>query len=75
MSNEIGRLLKRIIYIEGKYTCFFIQRHEVTQYSKVTYRHIVYDIITHKKETHRVQLTLGSDKLTYDVPVYTPQQI
>ena len=72
MDNEIGRLFKVIIYIKGTDTYLFIHRHKVSQDIKVTYNLIVCNIRPQKKETHRVKLTVSSNKLTYDVPVSTP---
>ena len=47
--NEISHPFQGIRYIEETDTYFFIHRHEMTQYSKVTYCHIVCDIIPQKK--------------------------
>ena len=46
--------------------------HEIPQGIKFAYSRIVCNIRPQKKETHRVWLTLGGDKLTYNVPVSTP---
>ena len=46
--------------------------HKVPQYAKVTYFCIVSSICPQKKETHRVQLTLVGDKITFYGPVSTP---
>ena len=43
----------------------------MNQYSNVTYIQIVYDIRPKKKETHRVRLTVGGNKLTYNKAVST----
>ena len=72
MENNIGRLFQGIRYIKGTETCFFIHRHKVPQESIVTYSRIVCDIIPQKKETHKVRLAVGGNKLTYDSPVSTP---
>ena len=53
-------------------TIFFIHRYKLPQSNKVTYSHIVCDILTQKKEIHRVKLTVGGDKLISDGPVSTP---
>ena len=71
-GNEIGRLFQGILYIEGTDTCFFIIKHEVNQDIKSTYSRIVCDIRPQKTKTHRVQLTVGGDKLSYEGPVSTP---
>ena len=72
MSNEIGRLFQGLEDIQVNNTYFFIRRHEVPQDAKGTYCLIVWDIRPQKKETHRVQLTVEGEKLTFDGPVYTP---
>ena len=69
MENEIWRIFQGIRYIEGTDTCVFIHRNEPPQESKATYNQILCDIRPQRKETHRVQLTVGSKKLTYDGPV------
>ena len=75
MVNDIGHILQGIRYIKGTDTCSFTHKHEVLQDRKITYIRIVCDIRPHKKETNRVQLTVGGEKLSYDVPVSTPQNI
>ena len=72
MSNEIWRLFQGIVDIKVTYTCFFIHNHEVHQDRKVTYIRIVCDIRPQKKEIHRVQLTVGGEKLYYYGPFSTP---
>ena len=75
VANNIGRILQGIRCIKVTYTCYFIHRHKVTQYSKVTYSRIVCDIMPHNKETHILRVAVGCDKLTYNGPISTPQQI
>ena len=72
VSNDTGCLFQGIRDIKGIETCFFIHMHDVPQDRKVTYIHIVCKIRPQKKETHRLLLTVGGDKLTYDGPVSTP---
>ena len=72
MENEIGRIFQGIRYIKGTDTCFFIHRYEVSQDIKVTYSRIVCYTRLQKKETHRVRIEVGGDKLTQDGPVSTP---
>ena len=74
MTNWIGRLFKIIRDIKGTDTCFFIHRQKVLKYSKVSYSRKLCNIRPQKKETHRVRLTVGDYKLTYDVPVSTPTE-
>ena len=63
MENEIRRLFQGIRDIEGTYICFLTNRHEVTQYRKVTYRRILRKIKPQKKETHRVRIKVGEKKI------------
>ena len=72
MSNEIVQLFQGLGDIQGTKTCFFIHRHKFPQYAKVPYFRIVCNIRPQKKETHIVRLTVGGDKITFDIPVYTP---
>ena len=72
MPNEIVRFFQGLWDIQGTNTCFFIHRHEVPQDAKVTYCRIVCDIRPQKKETNRVLLTVGGDKLIFYGPVSTP---
>ena len=72
MENEIGNIFQGIRGIKGTEKCIFIHRHEVPQEINVTYIRIVCDIRTHKKETHRVRLSVGGNNLTYDDPVSSP---
>ena len=72
IENEIGCLFRRIQDIEGTDICLFIYKHEVPKDRKITYSHIVCNIRTQKKETHRLLLTVGGNKLSYNGPVSTP---
>ena len=54
------------------YTCFFVHQCKVLQDIKVTYCCIVCDIIPQKKDTQKVYIMVGGDKLTYYVLVSTP---
>ena len=73
MSNEIGRLFQGIEDIEGTNIFLSIHRHKVAQDAKVTYCRIVCNIRHQKKETYRVRLTVGGDRLTFNIPVSTPR--
>ena len=72
MANAFGNLYQGITDIKGTDTCFLIHRHEFPQDSKVAYILILCDIRPQKKETHRVRLTVGGNKLTYYGPVSIP---
>ena len=47
-------------------TIFFVSRHTIPSNKKNTYANFVCDIKLSNTETHRVRLTVGGDKLTYD---------
>ena len=71
-SNEIGRLAQGVgNRIKGKNTISFIHRSEVQAGKRVTYGHIVVSIRTNKTEIHRVKITVGGDKLSYEGPTAT----
>ena len=50
---------------------FFIHHSEVPAGKRVTYGRIVVSIRHNKAERHRVHITMGSDKLSYDGPTST----
>ena len=50
----------------GNDTIFFIPRTSVPKDKKVTYGRLVSNIRPLKTETHRVRITVGGDKLTYN---------
>ena len=72
MANEIGRLFQGILDIEVMETCFFVHKHKVPWYRKVAYSRIALDIRPQKKETRRLWLTVGGEKLFCNGPVSTP---
>ena len=72
MVNDIGCLFQLIRYIEGTEMCLLDHRHEVPKYRKITYICIVCDIRPHKKENHKMQLTVGGNRITYYGTVPTP---
>ena len=53
-------------------TIEFISKRDLPPTSKVTYASFVCDIKPHKKETHRVRLVVGGDRLTYDDDAGSP---
>ena len=66
-SNEIGRLSQGVgNRIKDTNTIFFIHHSEVPEGKRVTYGRIVVSIRPNKAETHRVWITVGGDKLSYD---------
>ena len=73
VSDEMGRLTKgNDTDIEWTDTMEFIQKNEVSQHIKVTYCSFVYDVQLFKKETHRVRLVVGGDRLEYDFDTGSP---
>ena len=65
LSNEWGRLADGNIYgIKGTKTIAFIPKHQVPRDRDVTYATYVCDIKPLKKETHRVRITVGGDRLS-----------
>ena len=49
MANEISRIFQVIRDIQIIDICFLIHSHNFTQYSKVTYCRIVFDIRPHQR--------------------------
>ena len=74
-GNEIGRLAKGMPgRVDGTNTLFFIYEEKIPQdrIKDVTYRRVVCDVWEVKKEEHRIQLTLGGDRINYTGDVSTP---
>ena len=64
-SNEIGRLTQGNTFgIQGTNTMEFITKDEIPDKAKVTYASFDCNLRSMKKETHRVQMVVGGDKLT-----------
>ena len=72
MENYIGHIFQGIRDIKVTNTCLLIHRNKVPQDRKFACIRTVCNIRPQKKETHRLQLSVRGDKLTYDGPVYTP---
>ena len=72
IENYIGTLFQGIRDIERTDVCLFIQIHEVPQDRNVDYICILYNIVSHKKLTQRVRLTVGGNKPTYNGTVSNP---
>jgi hypothetical protein len=64
-ANELGRLAQGISYIKGTHTIVFIQAAEIPKERTVTYGRLVCDIRPQKAEQHRMQLTVGGDRIDY----------
>ena len=69
--NYIGHLFQGIVNIKGTNTCLLIHRKKLPQGAKVTYFCIVCNILPHKKAMHWVKITVGGEKLTFEIPVST----
>jgi hypothetical protein len=73
LSNEWGRLLPHGVGLQrpiaerltGTGTLHFIKKSQVPTRRKVTYANFICNIRPQKKETHRVRMTAGGDKLDY----------
>jgi hypothetical protein len=79
LTNEFGRLAQGIgkdrphtQQIKGTDTIAFIHRSQIPTAAKVTYANFITDIRPHKKETHRVRMTVGGDKLDYHADPSAP---
>ena len=72
MSNDIICLFQVLGYIQVTNTYFFFHKHEVPQGLRVTQIRLICDIHPQKKETYRVQPTVGGDKLIVYIPLSTP---
>jgi hypothetical protein len=70
-GNECGHLFQGIRDIPGTDTCFFIKLTNILKDIKITYGKIVCNYKPHKKETERVRLTVGGDRLDYSSDVAT----
>ena len=67
MSNELGRLAQGNIYgVTATDTIYFIFKHDVPTNQPVTYSNFNCDHRPLKTEKHRIRLTAGGDKLTFD---------
>ena len=73
MSNELGRLAQGNIYgVTATDTIDFIFKHDVPANQPVTYANFICDHRPLKSEKHRIRLTAGGDKLTFDVDAGAP---
>ena len=71
-TNNIGRLAQDVgNLVKGTNTIFFVHHSEVPAGKRVTYGRIAVFIRPNKAETHRVRITMGGYKLSYDAPTAT----
>jgi hypothetical protein len=64
-ANELGRLAQGIQDVKGMNTIAFIHAAEIPKERTVTYGRLVCNIRPQKAEQHRVQLTIGGDRIDY----------
>ena len=67
LANDLGRLAQGVgtRMPKGNSTIRFVARKAVPQHKKVTYARLVAELRPHKKEVHRVRVTVGGDRLDY----------
>ena len=67
LANDLGRLAQGVgtRMQKGTNTIRFVGRKAVPKDRKVTYARLVASLRPHKKEAHRVRVTVGGDKLDY----------
>ena len=58
--------------VEGTNKIFFVSKQAIPEDKKITYPNFVCDIKMSKNETHRVCLTVGGDKITYNGDPISP---
>ena len=73
LANDFGRLAQGVgtRMKSGTNTIFFVHPSKIPQHKKVTYARLVADLRPLKSEVHRVRVTIGGDKLTYEGPTST----
>ena len=79
LSNEFGRLTQGIgktrapaNKIEDTNKIVFVKRNKIPTTAKITYVSFVCDIKTKMKETHRIRIAVGSDRLDYHADPSAP---
>ena len=72
-ANDLGRLAQGVgtRMRSGTNTVFYVHPSKIPDGKKVTYAKLVADLRPLKEETHRVRVTIGGDKLTYEGPTAT----
>ena len=72
-ANELGRLADGIPgRVKGTGTIGFLHRRDIPRGRTVTYSNFVCDLKPLKDEKHRVRVTIGGDRLTYDHETAAP---
>jgi hypothetical protein len=73
LSNEWGRLAQGNKHgVRSTDTIEFIHQHDVPSGRDVTYASFILDHRPLKTETHRIRITVGGDRLTYDDDAGSP---
>ena len=73
LSNKFGRLIKgNNAGVAWTDTMEFITKEQVPSHKKVTYCSFVCDLKPFKKETHRIRLVVGGDKLECSFDTSSP---
>ena len=72
LENSIGKNRPASEYIQGTGTIFPILKYAIPKYHKVAYASFVCNIRLQKKETHRVRMTAGGERLNYPVNPSSP---
>ena len=65
--------MKQSERIQGTNTILLIPKENVSAGAKITYANLICDFRPLKKETHRVRMTVGGDKLIYDGDPSSPE--
>ena len=67
LANDLGRLAQGVETRtrKGNSTIRFVANQAVPRHKKVTYARLVAELGPHKKEVHRVRVTVGGDRLDY----------
>ena len=72
-SNEFGRLTQGNRFgTKGTDTMEFVSKDKVPQTAKITYASFVCDVRPLKKETHRVRMVVGGDRINYHEDTGSP---
>ena len=67
LANDLGKLAQGVGTRMPKRNSIirFVAHKTVPQNKKVAYSHLVAELRSHKKEVHRVRVTVGGDRLNY----------
>ena len=72
LSNDIGRLAQVVgNRIKGKNNILFIHRSEIPAGKRVAYGQLFVPVSPKETKTHRVRITVGSNRISYKDPTNT----